>query len=232
MRQVVRTRPRPIVFAPTLIIMAKRPRAGLVKQRLGQSIGDVAAIRLYRTCLAHTVLRLASSTRWRTLLAITPDADVAAPFWPPAAGSRRVRLLPQGEGDLGKRMQRIFHRLSPGPAIIVGSDVPAIRCIHIAKAFQLLGRASAVFGPAQDGGYWLVGLRRTPRVLSPFARVRWSSPHTLTDTLANCKRRRVAFAAKLSDIDTAKDYRRSRRCAERFFPPRGEEMPAGETRLS
>ena len=85
--------------------------------------------------------------------------------------------------------------------MIVGTDVPGIRPAHIAEAFRLLGRHDAVFGPATDGGYWLVGLRRRPRVLRPFANVRWSSPHALADTLANLEGRTVAFVATLSDVD-------------------------------
>ena len=84
------------------------------------------------------------------------------------------------------------------PSIIVGSDIPAIEAEHIAQAFRLLGRNDAVFGPAADGGYWLIGLKRMPKALAPFAGVRWSSPHALADTLANLKGKRVAFAATLS----------------------------------
>ena len=115
--------------------------------------------------------------------------------------------LPQGGGDLGARMQRIFDRGPAGPMLIVGTDVPGIRPAHIAEAFRLLGRHDAVFGPATDGGYWLVGLRRHPRVLRPFADVRWSSPHALADTLANLEGRAVAFVATLSDVDDASDLR-------------------------
>jgi glycosyltransferase A (GT-A) superfamily protein (DUF2064 family) len=75
-----------------------------------------------------------------------------------------------------------------------------------------------VFGRAADGGYWLVGLRRSPRLLAPFANVRWSSPHALADTLRNLEGRRVAFAATLSDVDSEKDYRASRGTFERLIP--------------
>jgi glycosyltransferase A (GT-A) superfamily protein (DUF2064 family) len=77
-----------------------------------------------------------------------------------------------------------------------------------------------VFGRAADGGYWLVGLRRTPRVLAPFTNVRWSGPHALADTLRNLNGRRVAFAATLSDVDCEEDYRRLRENWERLIPPR------------
>ena len=201
-------------FAKRLVIMAKSPALGRVKRRLGREIGDVAALRFYRSCLSHTALRLARDPRWRTVLAVAPDRDVAERFWP----SRRwVGRLPQGEGDLGRRMQRLFACLPPGPTIVVGSDIPAIRPVHVAEAFRRLGRADAVLGPAPDGGYWLIGLKRTPRVLTPFAGVRWSGPHALADTLANLEGKRVAVAAMFSDVDTEKDLRRERASAERLI---------------
>ncbi len=78
-----------------------------------------------------------------------------------------------------------------------------------------------MFGPAPDGGYWLVGLKRVPRLLAPFAGVRWSSPHALADTLANLDGLRVVFAATLSDVDTGEDFRQMAGTAARliFFAP-------------
>ena len=143
--------------------MAKGPRAGRVKRRLAASVGVVSAARFYRTCLAHTLMRLGRDPRWRTLLAVSPDSDVSAPYWP-----RGIERVPQGGGDLGVRMQRLFRRLPPGPAIIVGSDIPAIKPSDIARAFRLLGNGDAVFGRAADGGYWLVGLRRSPASAGAF----------------------------------------------------------------
>jgi rSAM/selenodomain-associated transferase 1 len=199
-------RPPRASVAKHLVIMAKSPLLGRVKRRLSREIGDAAATRFYRSCLSHSVLRLASDPRWRTVIAITPDRDIAERFWPAGA---RVVLLPQGGGDLGRRMQRIFAGLPPGPAIIVGSDIPSLRPSNIAEAFSRLGGADAVLGPARDGGYWLIGLKRTRGLPSPFAGVRWSGPHALADTLANLKGRRIAFASILEDIDTGEAYRRA-----------------------
>jgi uncharacterized protein len=194
--------------------MAKSPLAGRSKRRLAASIGAIQATRFYRACLAHTLMRLGRDPRWQTLLAVSPHSEVSAPFWP-----RGIERVPQGQGDLGVRMQRLFRRLPPGPAIIVGSDIPAITPSDIACAFRLLSGADAVFGKATDGGYWLVGLRRAPRVLAPFAGVRWSGAHALADTLGNLKGQRVGFAATLSDVDTEEDHRRLRRDWERLIPP-------------
>jgi glycosyltransferase A (GT-A) superfamily protein (DUF2064 family) len=116
--------------------------------------------------------------------------------------------VPQGRGGLGQRMQRIFDRCGRGPLIVVGTDIPFITREIIRKAFRELRRADAVFGRAEDGGYWLVGLRRRPKRLAPFENVRWSSPHALADTLKNLRAHRIAFAETLFDIDTEADYRR------------------------
>jgi len=100
-------RPRPrkrAAYAPRLVIMAKSPILGIAKRRLGREIGGTRAIRFYRACLSHTVLRLASA-RWQTLLAVTPDNDVAQHFW----RSPRTSRVSQGDGDLGKRMQHLLH---------------------------------------------------------------------------------------------------------------------------
>jgi rSAM/selenodomain-associated transferase 1 len=207
--------PRRTSFAQHLVIMAKSPAMGRVKRRLARDIGDVAATRFYRTCLSQAMLRLARDRRWRTVLAVNPDRAVADRIWP----SPGTVVMPQGGGDLGRRMQRLFALLPPGPAIIVGSDIPALRPKHIAEAFKLLGHADVVLGPALDGGYWLIGLKRNQRVLRPFAGVRWSTPYALADTVANLDGKRVGFAAMLSDVDSAEDFRRERAAAERLVKP-------------
>ena len=195
--------------------MAKCPAAGRVKQRLAHGVGDVAATRFYRNTLTRTLLSLGADPRWRTYLAVTPDTMVNASCWPSA---ENVARIPQGTGDLGARMQAIFDGLPPGPVIIIGSDIPAIRSGHIARAFKLLAGSDAVFGPAPDGGYWLVGLRRSPHRLAPFDGVPWSTDQTLAATLANLRGSAIAFAPTLSDVDTKEDYRREGKLAERIVP--------------
>ena len=176
-----------------LVIFARLPRLGTGKRRLAADIGPVAALRFQRSALATTVRRLARDPRWQTWLAITPDHGGP---WP--AGLPRIG---QGDGDLGRRMARVTRVLPPGPAMIIGSDIPGIRLHHIAAGFRALGDRDAVFGPARDGGYWLVGLRRRPGFLDPFGGVRWSTPHALADTMANLAGRRIALLEVLDDID-------------------------------
>lgn len=197
-----------------VVIFVKAPRLGQVKSRLAAGIGALAALRFYRFATSQVLRRLARDRRWRVVLAVTPSRDRGARFWPV-----RLPRHDQGRGDLGRRMARAFAALPPGPAVIVGSDIPELEARHVAAAFRALGNADAVFGPASDGGYWLVGLgRNRPLPRGLFARVRWSTAHALADSRASLPRHwRVARLDELHDIDTAEDYRRWQERAKRDF---------------
>ncbi|MBR0674271.1 glycosyltransferase [Roseomonas soli] len=182
-----------------LILFARAPRLGAVKRRLAAGIGARAALRFHVATLAATARAVGRDRRWRTLVSVTP----------PGARADWVGLLPRGvrrvaqpRGDLGQRMERAMRPFRF--VLLAGSDIPGIRAADIAAGFAALGRADAVFGPAEDGGYWLVGMgpRRPAR---PFAGVRWSTEHALADTLRNFGGRRVAFVRRLRDVDTAED---------------------------
>ena len=217
-RRTARTPPalrkRAAPFRCRLVIMAKMPMAGRVKTRLAREAGVAAATRFARHALASTVARLSRDRRWHTTLAVTPD-DGAMPYpWPHA-----VARVGQGHGDLGRRMQRLMDAAGPGPLVIVGTDIPGLRAAHVRSAFRCLGTHDAVVGPSADGGYWLIGLRRRPRVLGPFAAVRWSSPHALADTLANLRGRSVGHVATLCDVDTVRDLAQSIAVGRRVLGP-------------
>jgi len=107
-------------------------------------------------------------------------------------------------------MKRVVERLAPGPVVIVGTDSPRLCADHVARAFSALGNYDAVLGPALDGGYWMIGLRRRPRFIDPFHAVRWSSEHALDDTLANLNGRTVAILDRLDDVDDVESLIRSR----------------------
>lgn len=189
-----------------LVIFLRTPRLGRVKSRLAAGIGALAALRFYRLTAERLLRRMARDHRWRCHIALTPDRDVArARPW-----RGRVPYRGQGAGDLGQRMARSIREMPPGPVVIIGSDIPAIAPSHIAAAFAALGAREAVFGPAEDGGYWLVGLRRRPKLPRRlFAGVRWSSPHALADTLEGLPRGMlVTFLERLDDIDDAGAYAR------------------------
>ncbi|MXP65129.1 glycosyltransferase [Roseomonas sp. M0104] len=180
----------------TVLIFARAPRLGAVKRRLARGIGAMAALRFYRTQLAAVAREVARDGRWDVHLATTPPGARAC--WP-----MRLPCVPQGQGDLGARLDRTT-RAHRGRVVVIGSDIPGITAGDIRAAFRALGRADAVFGPAEDGGYWLVGLS-AQRPCRPFREVRWSTEHALADTLANFVGRRVALLRTLRDVDTAED---------------------------
>ncbi|MET4128268.1 TIGR04282 family arsenosugar biosynthesis glycosyltransferase [Roseovarius sp. MBR-6] len=187
----------------TLVVMVKEPRPGRVKTRLGRDLGMTAAAWWFRHQVAR-LLRRIEDPRWRLILAVSPDrAGLTSRVWP-----AHLPRVPQGAGDLGDRMGRLFRSLPPGPVCIIGADIPGIERHHIARAFASLGRHDAVIGPAPDGGYWLIGLRRTAAVPARlFEGVRWSGPHARTDTLRSLGPARVALTDTLRDVDEARDLR-------------------------
>ena len=188
-----------------LVLFARAPQLGTGKRRLACDIGAVAALRFERLMLARLLRRLGRDRRWRLRLAVAPDrARYRMRLWPPGAP-----LVGQGRGDLGRRMYRALGSCPPGPAMLIGTDIPALGPQHIAEAFRLLGRHDLLFGPAADGGFWLVGARRCPRLPPLFGKVRWSSPHALADALAELPPRvSVGIAARLEDVDDGAAYRR------------------------
>jgi len=188
-----------------LVIMAKAPRIGRVKSRLARGIGRVGAWAFYRQTLAAVSRPLAADPRWTTWLAVSPDDTVHNDRVWPVQCSR----FSQGNGDLGQRMGRAMETLDPGPVVIIGADIPDIRPLHIAAAFTALGTHDAVFGPADDGGYWLVGLKRRPRITAIFENVRWSTEHALADTCANLPNlAKIAWLETLIDVDDGADLLR------------------------
>lgn len=187
---------------PTLVIMLKVPRAGRVKTRLGRDIGVVAATWWFRHQVRR-LLRNVTDPRWDVVLAVAPDIEgVASRCWP-----AHFERWAQGRGDLGDRMVRMMRR-SSGPVCVIGADVPGIRRAHIARAFAALGPNEVVFGPAPDGGYWLIGARSGSVLrVDVLDGVRWSTAHTLADSRAAFKGRRVALVATLADVDRGDDLR-------------------------
>ncbi|WP_422008750.1 TIGR04282 family arsenosugar biosynthesis glycosyltransferase [Reyranella sp.] len=190
-----------------LVILARAPQTGRVKRRLGNEIGMAEAARFYRRLLDDQIRRMTRDPRWTVWLFVTPDTSLDDPAWRLVPVSRRK---PQKQGDLGRRMKRPFLTLPAGPVVLVGSDIPAMRQHHIARAFALLGGHDLVFGPARDGGFWLVGARRVrPLPRSLFKGVRWSTATVLADTLAGLPRQvTTALADTLDDVDDADALRR------------------------
>lgn len=195
-----------------LVVFAKAPRIGDVKRRLAAGIGDGAAWRFYSATSRQVLRRVARDPGWRCWLAVTPDRfSTKGRFWP-----AEIARIPQGPGGLGDRMARPIRNLPPGPVVIIGTDIPALGACHIRAAFDALRSNDVVFGPAGDGGYWLIGLNRCPRrrefaATGLFTGVRFSTAAALADTRANLDPRfRVAMLERLDDVDDAPAFARWR----------------------
>jgi len=204
-----------------LIVFAKMAQTGRVKTRLAATIGSDRALKVYRRLLAAT-LRLALRSpverrEWRF---------DAAPGVLPAREAALLRRLadrgwiiaPQQGRDLGERMaQAIDSALSAGDAVVlIGADCPVFETADIRAAFDALTRSDAVFTPAEDGGYVLVGLSRALPVL--FEAMPWGSDQVMTRSLARLASSgaSVALLRRLWDVDVEADLARY----EAGFPPR------------
>lgn len=203
-------------FASRLVVMVKEPAVGRVKTRLARDIGAVWAAAFYRATSKAILARVGRFGGWQTQLDVTPDTAISSAAWP-----LNLTRRAQGNGDLGKRMQRVMDAAPPGPVIVIGTDVPAIRSDHIKSAIKALGAHDAVVGPSPDGGYWLVGLKRRPRVPRAFSAVNWSTDAALEQTLANLSGLNVARIDVLADVDEARDLNLARSATGRFVLPPG-----------
>ena len=185
--------------------MVKEPHPGRVKTRLGRDIGMVQAAWWFRHQTRRLIGRLSRDPRWKTVLCVSPDAEgLKSRVWP-----YDLPRMAQGSGDLGDRMARAFKFCAIGPTVIIGADIPEISRDDIWAAFRALGESDAVLGPAPDGGYWLIGLKRTGYGVPPgvFKEVRWSGPHAMADTVKSLGSLRIATLRSLRDVDTKDDLK-------------------------
>ena len=187
---------------PTLIVFARVPAIGVGKTRLARDVGAVEAWRVYRA-MASDVIRRLRDPRWRLVVRVTPDAAA----WPPG-----VVHEPQGGGDLGERLDRAIRAHAHAPVAVIGTDAPEVTRERVARAFGQTRRTGVVFGPADDGGFWLLAVSALEARRVRLSGVRWSSPHTLEDAAAALGRPAVLLET-LSDVDDGRALRAWRRRA-------------------
>lgn len=180
-----------------VVVLMRVPRPGFGKSRLATALGPDATHHLARAFVEDTAHL--SLGPWRTLAAYTPAsaADEAR------ALMRGADLVPQADGDLGTR---ILDALNQGlrvaeRAVLIGSDAPDLPRDVIARAFAALDDADVVFGPARDGGFYLVGVRATDPAM--FDGVEWSTDSVHARVTANARRLgwRVAQLEEWEDVD-------------------------------
>ena len=192
---------------PTLAVFAKEPMPGRVKTRLAAAIGAARAADVYRELTAHTLAHAVAARAAGIVGAIelwcAPDADV--PYFRQLAATAGAQRRAQVGGELGARMAyAIADVLTRGSRVLlIGTDCPALDAPALAAAASLLDDFDAVLVPAEDGGYVLVGAARP----LPFHDVRWSTPHTLADTMGSFAHAgvRCATTPALWDVDEPAD---------------------------
>ncbi|MDF1719111.1 MAG: TIGR04282 family arsenosugar biosynthesis glycosyltransferase [Minwuia sp.] len=188
---------------PVIIIFCKAPRLGAVKTRLARDIGEAQALRFYRATLDATIRHARAIGVADIVLCVTPDHDAASADWP-----RDLARIGQGEGDLGVRMARALAGFRDRHRILIGGDIPDMRPTDLRHAMRLLHRHDAIFAPAEDGGFWLVGLAQGRQPPGFLQSVSWSTPETLAGSLATLPDAwRVGLARRLNDVDDVEDYR-------------------------
>lgn len=198
----------PSLTRVTLQIFGKSPIPGLVKTRLARAIGDEEAAALYgrfvEMTLATAVAARAAGIVDRVELWCAPDVE--APGFAAWGERYHVVLKSQIGNDLGSKMRNaLASAISAGSrAILIGTDCPALDVAYLARAVAALEGHDAVFGPAEDGGYVLVGLTRT---LDAFSGIPWSTPKVMAATRAKLVAQGVTWQElpQLWDVDEPAD---------------------------
>lgn len=193
----------------SVLVMAKAPRPGAVKTRLEPLLGPAG-------CAALQAALIGVAGRWAA--AAAPGGAYLA-YGPDGAGEAElsglvpdgVRLFRDGEGDLGDRLAHATARVlaeRPGPLAVVGTDMPLLAGAHARAAEDALERADVCFGPALDGGYWLIGLSRPCPQIFALGEA-WGGPQVLSRSLALAASAGMATALLGSerDLDDEADAR-------------------------
>jgi uncharacterized protein len=178
----------------TLLVIAKEPVPGRVKTRLTPPYTPAQAAALAEAALADTLGTVAATPAARRVLAL---AGRPGPWLP-----RGFEVIPQRGAGLDERLANAFAD-ADGPAVLVGMDTPQATPGMLAGAARALEEADAVFGPADDGGWWLLGLRRPDPAL--LLGVPMSRPDTGACQLDRLRGLHVRTLPTLTDVDTAAD---------------------------
>ena len=190
-----------------LLVVAKRPTPGQTKTRLTPPLTPEQAAQLYESFLRDTLDLIRRAPGVRPILAYLPE-DEEDYFH---ALAPDFELLPQTGGDLGARLDNaLSYCLNDGfqQAVIMDSDSPTLPAEYLAQAFTALDTADTVLGPCDDGGYYLIGLKRpTPRLLRE---VKMSTPTVTRDTLALAAQEKLSVAQLplWYDVDTVAELER------------------------
>jgi len=186
-----------------VMVFARAPTPGEAKTRLIPALGEAGAAALHRRLVMHSLRAATDAQLGPVELWCAPDAG--DPFFRERERRFGVSLHSQGEGDLGVRMQGAFDAALARArrAILVGSDIPALSARYLRDADRALRRGDdAVIGPAEDGGYALIGLSRCDPEL--FRGIPWGGAKVLAET----RRRLAALSWRSSELPVLWDVDR------------------------
>lgn len=192
-------------MSTAIIVFAKAPVPGLAKTRLAPALGEAGAAALAERMLRQALAQAVAADVGPIELCAAPYTT--HPALQAAAAAQGVRLTEQGTGDLGLRMHRALARslMRHGRVLLIGTDAPALDAAVLRRAATALQDHDAVFVPALDGGYALVGQRRAdPRW---FSDMRWSQDRVMEDTRERLRAASVRWAElpAVADIDEPAD---------------------------
>jgi len=185
------------------MVFVRNPELGRVKTRMAKSIGDQAALEIYKILSKHTskIISEIDSDQLIFYSDKIQDNDI----WTATNCKKQI----QTKGDLGQKMLAAFQygfSLGYQKIIIIGSDLYSLRPKHIESAFEQLENYDVVIGPALDGGYYLLGLNFIiPKI---FKQKQWSTSSVLKETLSDLKEFNVNLLEPLNDIDTYEDLKK------------------------
>ena len=187
-----------IQLKPFVALFAKYPRAGEVKTRLIPALGADGASALHRRLVERTIATVRASGLDLVLYYAGASAEEFAAWL-----GKDVKLVPQGEGDLGARLARVA-----APAILLGADIPGLLPQHLRDAATALEVSPVVIGPAEDGGYYLLGF--TDAVPFLFADMTWGVETVRAETERRLTEAEMAWRglAMLADCDRPEDLAR------------------------
>ena len=186
--------------AVRLVIFTRYPEPGKAKTRLIPALGAEGAAALHRRLTEHTLTE-ARAAGLPIDLYVTGAPETAFREWL----GEDLTFTQQIEGDLGERLQAAS---LPTPVLFIGSDLPDLKAAHLVEAADLIGAGRTVIGPAEDGGYWALGLTAPADYL--FADMPWSTDAVFALTAARLRDRGIepALLPALADCDRPEDLAR------------------------